>query len=101
RERHEHARRALRLPRVDVADAPARDRAHHERAVGDALDRKLRRVTRRAGDLQAAVDAVHRSTDGGPRCWLLAHGVLPGLAARVNARTMARRPSSILKTLCS
>ncbi len=87
------ARRALRGRRVDRGDASRGDGAGNENGVGEIGKVVLRRITRLAGDLLPAVDAVMRFADARD------HDAPP--ARSVSERTSVRRASSILNRFCS
>src|SRR5205085_9985041 len=72
---------------VDRCDRAAADRALHDDAVGQLLDRPLRAVACGSGHLEAAIQPVDRVAD---------HAVAP---TRVSARISVRFASSILNAL--
>ena len=85
----------LCVARVDVGDAALGDRAHHEHRVRQAWRRIFRRISRGTCDLDATIDSIERLADH----IVMRQAAHVSLPTVVNARTMVRLASSILKAL--
>src|SRR5207253_977084 len=101
RDHREHAWLCFCCPRVYPRDATAGNRAHHEDAIRHPLVFEFRRITGSPRDLQTTVNTVNGFADERGVTLSSTHAILPTVVATVRARPTARRPSSILKRLCS
>ena len=100
----DHAVDAQRFAGVDARDAPFRDGRLDDIAMDEAGDIELAGIFGLAGDLGPAVDAGRRCSDigchGAHRIFLSDCDCGVPRAAWLSVRTMARRASPILKSLC-